>query len=528
MLQISNYKKVSELRDKDWNVNIFGVVKYFQRLPQTKTGDHHMIITLIDDSVGEDVEAGVRCNIFAKEAEQVPSVTKVGDVVLLKQVKVTSYNNRLQVQRTADFQWIVFDVKKNATGKHVVHGKSTSLLGPSFKQYEKLRLKELLDFLGATEKKIADSESACDNDSNIQLLKDLTPGSYVDVIVQVLGLYEFENRSEKALLLKVTDGSEVRYSSLYQMGIIRRPKSQDCHEPFPVGHSCEITVFDDHVDSLRNVRDGDFIKIVNLHVKGVSPQLLASWKNETGISGCQNSEDWRELIVHSGTKFNRGIRKLAVSDASVGATKKRIENLVACFNDAKATVDELVLTVGGPERGSSSTTNDYPTRAFTCVSYIIAHPMFNKFRLKVRVLRLEPRKFNDIIVGKCVKCNRVRRPFTGKSNQISLRCFECGVDSLNIMYFLRLLIEDDTGLLHVVAMGNDATYFFNDIEPSDIARDCGLMSKYEEKLKSLDHCSEGKNDLVDAPVMDLCVAKECLLKNQSAMYRLFGTRLHVP
>jgi len=518
MLASANFKKVGELRDKDWNVNIFGVVKYFQAPKKTqKTGDHYMMMTLIDDSV-DDVEAGVRCQIFEKNAAQLPKVTQIGDVVLLKQVKVNMFNGRLQVQRTSNFQWVVFGTKKNASGNHVVQSKSTSLLAPTMKQPEQSRLKELLQFLGSMEKKIIESESVADND-NVEMLSSLAPGTYVDIVGQVVGISMFKNKMEKAALLKLSDGSKVTYSSLYQMGQVEE-RDTETLELATAGHTCEISVFDDHVDSLGDVRVGDFVKIVNLHVKAVSRQLLVNWKLETQGHGPDSADDWRELVVHSGTKYNRGIRKLSPNETCITQVKDRLGALVACYTEANAAVDGIVSQIEANEFSSRVLcTNDYPSKPFTSISDILTQQSSHsrRFRIRARVLKVHPVKFTDIIVGKCTNCNTLSRPFSHKENSISTICTACKTNSIDVTFFLRLLLEDDTGLITVMITGEDADHFFGDTTPSELVGDQGRMSRFEDALRTLG------GDV--SSVLNVNIAKERLLKSDSVVYRMLGTQL---
>ena len=101
------YNNISDLKVGDTDVNIFGVVKYFSRPSRTKNGQYSALYTVVDPSVKDDIENGIRCNLFECQEKLLPAVDNVGDIIRLHRMKVTKFNGRLQIQRTKGSSWLV-------------------------------------------------------------------------------------------------------------------------------------------------------------------------------------------------------------------------------------------------------------------------------------------------------------------------------------------------------------------------------------------------------------------------------------
>ena len=93
------YTKIVDLKEGDRDVNIYGVVKFYKEPTQTKTGQYNAMYTLVDETVQEDLDkSGIRCNLFANSEDDLPKVTKVGDIIRFHRVFIKFFNGRLQLQ----------------------------------------------------------------------------------------------------------------------------------------------------------------------------------------------------------------------------------------------------------------------------------------------------------------------------------------------------------------------------------------------------------------------------------------------
>ena len=102
------YKKVADIKEGDKKINIIGVVKYFRSPRVTSINQYNLLCTVIDPSVEDNIEKGIRCILFAFEKINLPQVENIGDIIRLHRVNVKSFNGRLQVQQTKATSWLVY------------------------------------------------------------------------------------------------------------------------------------------------------------------------------------------------------------------------------------------------------------------------------------------------------------------------------------------------------------------------------------------------------------------------------------
>lgn len=92
------YTKIADLKEGDRDVNIYGIVKYYKEPIQASTGQYNALYTLVDESVKDDMEKGIRCHLFANSENELPQVSKLGDVVRIHRAFIKFFNGRLQLQ----------------------------------------------------------------------------------------------------------------------------------------------------------------------------------------------------------------------------------------------------------------------------------------------------------------------------------------------------------------------------------------------------------------------------------------------
>ena len=102
------YTSIADLSVDKKSVNIFGIVKYFQPPKHVKkTGQYNALYTVIDPSLGELIENGARCNLFAAQKEMLPDA-QIGDIIRFHRLKIDEFNGRLQLKATKGYSWYVF------------------------------------------------------------------------------------------------------------------------------------------------------------------------------------------------------------------------------------------------------------------------------------------------------------------------------------------------------------------------------------------------------------------------------------
>lgn len=100
-----NYTSISELKEGDRDVNIYGVVKFFRPPKQTSTNDWNGIYTLVDLSVEvEDPDNHeIRCNLFGNSKEKLPQVLSVGDIIRFHRMFIKCFRGKLQMQGSKSY-----------------------------------------------------------------------------------------------------------------------------------------------------------------------------------------------------------------------------------------------------------------------------------------------------------------------------------------------------------------------------------------------------------------------------------------
>ena len=106
--------------------------------------------------------------------------------------------------------------------------------------------------------------------SDIISLNNFSLNTYVNCAAQVVGIYKLELNH---CVLRITDGTRTPYSSFRQSGKINMdsPTSWTDNNLYNAtkNHYYEISLFDEHVQILDDLKVGDYITVVNLHVKAM-------------------------------------------------------------------------------------------------------------------------------------------------------------------------------------------------------------------------------------------------------------------
>jgi len=507
---IYTYKKVKELTNELVKINIFGIIKYFRPPTKTKIGQYSALYTIIDPSVGDNLEQGIRCNLFHAEEEKLPQVQNVGDVIRLHRVNVKTFNDRLQVQATKGMSWIVYDSKNFNEKKFKSSHPNPTITEKDSKHAQTLHswMKSIEDHLVEKPKIIANT-----------VLNNIKIDSYFNCLVRVVDIYHFTDHPNYCLL-KVSDGSEVKYNSLRQAGIIEN-ESEDAQAL--TACSFDIAIFDDHVTDVKSLHIGDFVIIVNVHAKSVWPHIVAKCKQDLSLTQIAGITDWVELVLHTGKHLGRGIKKIEKTFEC-----QSIENKIN-YNITKY---KKVLTDNEVNKDESLTVIEFPWRSIDTIDWLKHQSIPAKARLKVKVFTIMPPNIQECIFCKCKNCGYKTKLYNAKSSLICidnnnwmLNCQQCKKPTVELVYLFVLLVEDDTGILQVIIAEEDALLFFNNISPKTLLVDTQQKQNMQEKLHQLvtGHFDINERDISSLPFVDMCVYS--FSTSDGISYRMFGTSL---
>ena len=148
---------------------------------------------------------------------------------------------------------------------------------PSIKVRDRKNVEELYHWMLKIEDRIKEHSKNTENTS----LCDIKLQTYFDCICQVVGIYHFQEEPNHCLL-KVTDGTKIKFNSLRQTGSIKEKQKVGILN-LSKEFIYDISLFDNHVDDVKDIREKDYIKIVNVHAKSVTDELVMKAKKSLNL-----------------------------------------------------------------------------------------------------------------------------------------------------------------------------------------------------------------------------------------------------
>ena len=136
----------------------------------------------------------------------------------------------------------------------------------TFTVMDKRLVKHLADFRAT----IPDLNEGGPVSEEMTQLKDFTLNTFANCVAKVVAIFKFDTNH---CLLRVTDGTKVCYSSLRQNGHLDQSTLVNCDAELMEAvedHCFDISIYDNHVSIIDDLVIGDYVKLVNLHVKFIS------------------------------------------------------------------------------------------------------------------------------------------------------------------------------------------------------------------------------------------------------------------
>ena len=101
------------LREQKANLTVdaIGIIRSLGEIQKTKGPDYLLSLFLVDPSTGP--EQGVSTQFFRPYLDGLPRTAKVGNVLLLTNMKVESFEHRGQIRSTESSGWVLFDEEGN-------------------------------------------------------------------------------------------------------------------------------------------------------------------------------------------------------------------------------------------------------------------------------------------------------------------------------------------------------------------------------------------------------------------------------
>lgn len=290
------YVRLDELK-KGAVVNVYGVVVFFKQPFKSRGTDYCTILKITDQS-----DHKIGCTIFCEKLEDHPKIFQNGDIICMHKVKVKLYNKSLTLVNTSGFSVMTFS---GAVGGPIQPRTSSK----SFHCAE--------DYRGAVEqlRSWAASQTLLPSSSAAVPLSAVQPCNYFDLTCQLLAKASIDST---CTLLRVWDGTRSPHTLLK---VVVEPNTTEGELSFSSqkeGLIADVLVYDNHVESARQLKPGAFLRIYNLRAIPGSSKV-------PGLTSSQQPVDHLAFHLHGGTSYGRGIQVLPENSPDVQQLKSVLE-----------------------------------------------------------------------------------------------------------------------------------------------------------------------------------------------------------
>jgi len=289
-------------------VNVMGVVTDFLPPGRSHGTDWMCTFSIKDPSYPGDNDQGVKVRFFKPMESEMPAIQGIGDVVLIKFLKIKEWHGMTMGLASCKTSWVVFPAASipanpSSTSLQLQHAKQPSTPTPTASEMRyAITLHDSCDCNSFTEPisaPISDSITPLPNGAvsasrgwrdKFSLVKDVVCETYYDLVGQVVKLYPHSDRVE----LYLTDYTSNNLLWNYEWGqddkdgsgregdvynyIARNSPNQKWPGPFGK-MTLTVTLWPPH--GRQNVKETDWVFLRNVHIK---------WSKDAKLEGVLHSD----------------------------------------------------------------------------------------------------------------------------------------------------------------------------------------------------------------------------------------------
>ena len=515
------YTRIAQLKAGDDKVNVFGVVKFFKPIVQSKGTDFCSVLSIVDESAPVE---GLKCVIFNRSQDKLPHIQAVGDIICIHRLTIQTYKDELQAKGCIFTSSICFDGKPNAK---IVPRTGSQMYTLTDDDYR--RVKEIREWAG--------QHAELNPETRARQLCRVNGGDYFDLTCQVVSKSIFT--SQDFTILSVWDGTRFplerkQYDYSYSENVSDPALSAAAGDL-----AVAVVLYDNHSSQARAIKPGHFVRLSNVHAV-----LLK------GYSFVCNQQLYAELCIHRGTQYGSGAVILPGSDEGVVRLKSQLDSLVGGEAEAASPLQRRGVWSQSP-LPRSATVIPHARVSFTPIRDVLAHSTVPfKFHCRARVECVFPACLEDLVQLRCSRCARkVPMPRTSLADSSALvgtPCPTCCVDGrrdpptstpeavLHMIYVFKMVLEDESGHLSAYVAEGDAAIFLPGLPPTNLYVDQESRQKLLSRLYYLtggndpfvEHPTGSRGQYPPRPWMECCLKSYHHGSSKKVNYRVFDTILN--
>ncbi|XP_051886187.1 protection of telomeres protein 1 isoform X2 [Pristis pectinata] len=374
-------------------VNVYGVVKFFKPPYRSKGTDYCTTVTIVDPSEGK-----LHCVIFNGNADLLPKIYKIGDVVRFHRVKIQEFNQELQAISAPGFSALTFDGALEAPIQPRASSRTYHFTSTDQRKVEELRRwanANISVFKSATK------------------LSEVKPAGYFDLTCQLVAKAVVDR---SAVLLKVWDGTKCPHP-LKQVPVDRSALEGDLGEIRGLSQlTVDVLVYDNHTGVANSLKLGTYLRIHNIHAKLVTASTEK--QNESLDRGPE-----MEFHLHGGTSYGRGIMVLPTDCRDVQQLKQSLESALPSNQDSMEDLAlmEILNSSSGPSaqeispdcmerchQESATVLTAHQHISATSLKEVLDQTAPCKYRIRAKLVNYEPKALYQSVKLYCPKCRTMQ------------------------------------------------------------------------------------------------------------------------
>ena len=435
-----HYTELNNLRQGQ-RLNICGIVKLFKPSFRSRGRDHCTSFVLVDPSQPED---GISVVAFHRDEKQLPQIQRVGNIVVLRRVKINLYQNAPQAVAMYFSSHLVFDINANDPLQPISTSKNASLSRNEIKMIRKMRDWVIKD-------------DRLNSKTHLRKLEDVKPGDHFDIVGEVVSIDYLA--AEKCACVSLTDGTKPPFNVTQVVNI---PANDERLKKYG-DKVVTVAVYDSVAVHMSHISPGNFLYLSNVHA---NQRYTKSSQGEDIIVV--------EFCIHRDAENGGSYSVLPETDSDVIALKAKLENI----DEGRARLRVPLF--------QSVTINSHSSRPFSTVSEILNSSQIpGKFRCDLKPVAVSIDCIEKIVKLSCPRCNvKYNQPTTvnntGSDKFMNAGAYcrnpRCSVELLSqnecpklvYKYAFGLKLEDSTGSINVSVVNNQAEMFLSNLPPTNL------------------------------------------------------------